>query len=292
MTKCKTQVSNPKYHFALAQLFGPSLMGKIADPSHELQIKDLLQQCSMYDVREPWDLLNELSNTYNYLKKFYRCEYIYKNEIANQLLLKFHNDNSATLLKELSSNSCIADIVIVNGQSVAYEIKTELDNFERLKDQIESYTMLYDNVNVVTHSKAIQSLYKILPEKVGILFLDDDGIIKMDRIAGDNAEKFSVIPASYILRQSELMDAYMKIVGPIPTMGTAFIHQYCIDWFQGLDLSTSRKVFSESLKSRRPSNHQFEIMMQMPPFLRSLMLGVNFSKKKCNYIKQKILTLE
>lgn len=291
MIKCNSHVSSGRYHNALAQIFGPSLLKKITSQEYELQLKNLLKQSNLYDPLKPWSLLDGLSDTYNYLKKFYRCEYIYKNEIANQLLLKYHNDNSATMLKEVNSHSCIADVIIINGSTVAYEIKTELDNFERLPNQVASFSKIYDQLNVVTHYKAIPSLEALLPKNVGIMYLDDKGIIKSYKPAESNVELFDPTVSSLTLRQSELMIAHNKYEGPMPKMGTALIHRYCINWYQKLDLTISRKIFAESLKARRPSDHQFETMMQCPPSLRSLMLGVNFSKKNCNDIKEKILTL-
>ena len=105
----KLQTIDSRYHFAISKLFSPSLIAKINDPHEEKSIRDLLYECRLYPRNKKWNLNNALQIAYNYLKVNYRCEYVYKNEIANQLLLKYHSDNSAAFLRELTSINSIAD---------------------------------------------------------------------------------------------------------------------------------------------------------------------------------------
>lgn len=281
---------NTAYNYALSQLFSPNLLNKIHLPSCEYNVKTLIQDCNLYSDNEDWNLVKGLEIAYKHLRDNYRCEYIYKNEIANQLLLKFHNDNSATLLKEVNSNSCIADIVIINGKTVAYEIKTELDSFDRLPKQVDKYRTLYDLLYVVTHPKAAKTLRKKLDETVGILVLDKDGIIKTEQESSDNYTIFDPGNAVFTLRQSELVSAYEKYVGKLPQMGTALIHTFCYDWFLNLEHGDAHSVFAESLKSRKPSTYQFELIKNCPPELRMLFLGRNFPKKYCLETIEKLCT--
>jgi hypothetical protein len=276
-----THQATTAYCYALSQLFSPSLLNKIHSPSGEKDIKGLINDCRLFPENESWNLISGLEKTYNYLKDHYRCEYVYKNEIANQLLLKFHSDNSATLLKEVNSNSCIADIVIINGKTVAYEIKTELDSFNRLANQIEKYQSLYDLLYVVTHSKAVKTLRERLDKNIGILVLDNNGIIKEEREASDNYNIFDPSKAVFTLRQSELVKAYERYISKLPKMGTALIYTFCYDWFLNLDREDAHAIFAECLKSRKPATYQFELIKKCSPALRMLFLGRDFSKKYC-----------
>ena len=70
------------------------------------------------------------TNVYELLKKKYRCEYIYLNEIFLEQILKEHNEASA-VITEFYINSSKADLLIVNGTTTIYEIKTELDTLNR-----------------------------------------------------------------------------------------------------------------------------------------------------------------
>ena len=52
--------------------------------------------------------------------------------------------------------------VLINGKAVVYEIKTELDNLERLESQIDDYYKAFEHVAVVTYEKNLKQLKKVL----------------------------------------------------------------------------------------------------------------------------------
>ena len=79
-----------------------------------------------------------ISEIYQYLKKEYQNEYYYKNTLLNKLLLGVHSPHTTTALTRRSrSGNSKADFILINGKAVVYEIKTALDNFDRLDGRIE-----------------------------------------------------------------------------------------------------------------------------------------------------------
>ena len=80
-----------------------------------------------------------ITDLYNVLKTNYCNEYIYKNTITNELLLKKYNLGTTILLNEFVVNKSIADLILVNEEPILYEIKTALDNTERLDSQVGDY---------------------------------------------------------------------------------------------------------------------------------------------------------
>jgi hypothetical protein len=279
---------DPRYNYAISQVFGASLVKRITDEEHEQGIRSLLQHSGLYSVDENWDFVEGLSRAYQYLKRYHRCEYVYKNEIVNQILLTFHKDNSATLLKEVASDSSIADIVIINGRTVAYEIKTELDNFDRLSGQLDSYESMYDCLYIVTHSGAIENISKRVKESVGLIVLSENGKLRTVRKAASTAHLFAPAKAVLTLRQAELVTAYEKWVGKMPKMGTALIYTFCHNWYLNLDREDAHVVFAEALKSRRPTAHQYELITSCDASLRMLFVGRELSKKYCTIAKEKL----
>lgn len=280
--------TDTSYNYALSQLFSPSLLNKIHNESDLYNIRSLIQDCNLYHADDDWNLVKALEIAYDHLKEHYRCEYIYKNEIANQLLLKFHSDNSATLLKEVNSDSSIADIVIINGDTVAYEIKTELDSFERLPKQLSSYQSLYDFLYIVTHPGAEKTLINKINNDIGIMLLNNDGVLKTVRYANKNKDFFDPSKAVFTLRQSELVAAYEKHVSKMPLMGTALIYSFCHDWYVNLEREDARIVFAEALKSRRPLPYQFNLITECHPALKMLFLGREIPKKTCQLLVNKL----
>lgn len=101
-----------------------------------------------------------VSEIYNILKTEYRNEYYYKNTLLNKLLLGVHSVNTTTALTEIPIAKSKADFVLINGKAVVYEIKTELDNLERLESQINDYFKAFDHVAVVTYNENVTAIQK------------------------------------------------------------------------------------------------------------------------------------
>ena len=91
-----------------------------------------------------------ISEIYQYLAGSYRNEYLYKNTLLNKLLINAHRINTTVALTEVPIANSKADFIMINGKAVVYEIKTELDTFERLENQIKDYYKAFDHVCVVT----------------------------------------------------------------------------------------------------------------------------------------------
>lgn len=269
------------YNYALSQVFRAGLLKRLNDPVFKRDFESLLRLTELYPAEQEWCFFSGLSVAYNYLLVNYRCEYVYKNEIANQLVLEYHPDNSAAFLNEFGLDQSIADVVVVNGETVAYEIKTELDNFDRLKGQLDSYSAVFDKVNVVTHEGAVKSLMKRIEGYVGIIILDSAGHMQIKREAKSCINQFDPVIASRALRQIELTTAYKKYEGELPSIGTGYIGAFCRAWFEKLDSDSAHFIFSESLKARRPSSLQFAVVTNGPRELSSLLLSKNLTNKTC-----------
>lgn len=91
--------------------------------------------------------------------KEYRTEYLYKNTILNKLLFAKH-DYKNNSFNELPIDKSKADFVMINGKGVVYEIKTELDNLDRIETQIQDYYKAFTEVVVVTYETNIKKRYR------------------------------------------------------------------------------------------------------------------------------------
>lgn len=279
---------DPGFNYALSQVFGASLLKRIDDHGYESKLRELLQRSGLHSAQQEWNLAHSLDTVYDYLKNNYRCEYVYKNEIARQLLLKKHPDKSATLLREVASDKAIADIVIVNGHTIAYEIKTELDNFDRLNNQLESYSKLYDQVFVVTHAGALQTMEQHLLPFVGVIVLDEQTQLTEERPAQEISHLFDPLKAVVTLRQAELIAAWEERLGKLPIMGTASIYGFCREWYEQLDSDEARLVFYKALKSRYPAQHQHELLLDSIKSIKMLLLGRDLPKRLCNTVRERL----
>ncbi len=159
-------------------------------------------------------LISEISNytytdffeyIYSQMKVNYKCEYFYLNEILKNEILKKH-DHDHRVLTELKINNSAADLVVINGTTTVYEIKTELDSFSRLEGQLSDYVKAIDKVYVVTHKSMVEKLSSYLDTvfpTVGIYILNRNNRLKLIKKAESNRFQFDITIMFKILNRKD-----------------------------------------------------------------------------------------
>lgn len=228
-------------------------------------------------ISENSTLADVLNDTYVFLQRNYRNEYIYKNVLVNKVLLGTHSLNTSFMLSELPVASCKADMVILNGTSTVYEIKTEYDSMERLERQIAAYRQAFDRINVVTSdkSKQISQLERLLPVEVGIISLSKKNTFHTVRKAESNLQ--NIIPHIIfgILHKREYLSVLKKYLGEIPAVPNTQIYREALKKFELLPLNVIHAEMVSLLKLRGRKLGKF---IQSVPFsLKAMSLKSNFS---------------
>ncbi len=223
---------------------------------------------SSADYKNNRELISEI---YCELKNNYRNEYFYKNTLLNKLLLGVHSINTTTALTEVPISKSKADFVLINGKAVVYEIKTELDNLERLNSQIDDYYKAFDHVAVVTYEKNIQQLQKILDyiaKPVGIYVLRKNGKlgeVKKPESYINNLDKEIIFK---ILRKKEYENILVQFYGYLPNVIQFEYYSYCKNMFLRLP---TEKVYSCVLKTlKKRMNLVKEEFVKVPYELKFL----------------------
>lgn len=147
---------------------------------------NILECIQNYTYAEFFDVI------YKAFKNSYKCEYYYLNEIFINEILKNH-DAEHSVLTELCVNKSQADLVVINGTTTIYEIKTELDNLSRLSGQLNDYVQVFDKVYVVTYRELIDKLTILLDSdrkysQVGIYILNDECKLELQKSSGSHLE--------------------------------------------------------------------------------------------------------
>ena len=194
-----------------------------------------------------------ISEIYSELKNNYRNEYFYKNTLLNKLLLGVHSVNTTTALTEIAIARSKADFVLVNGKAVVYEIKTELDNLERLSSQIDDYYKVFDSVVVVTYEKNLVQLQKVLDsieKPVGICVLRKNGklgtVRKPQRYIND-LDKESIFK---LLRKEEYEDIIVQWYGYLPEVTQFKFYSACKKMFMEIPIEEVYLLVLSRLKKR------------------------------------------
>lgn len=239
------------YLRALAPIFSsPSIrsMAGMKLPSGMVGLIEESGLTSMLPKRATTRTLLEV--VYNLLQRHYRCEYFYKNSIARKILVGRHRLAGATMATELRCDSSKADFVILNGTSTVYEIKTELDNLDRLPSQIQAYRKMFDRVFVVAHDSLADGLIGSLDPTVGILSMTPKGALHQVRVSASHAE--TVDPGCIFdsLRKSEYMPIVERHFGSQPALPNTRHYSHCRGLFVTLPPATAHREMVQALKRR------------------------------------------
>lgn len=215
---------------------------------------------------------------YKYMAKNYRNEYFYQNTILNKLLLGRHSLNTTTALTQISIGKSKADFIMINGKAVVYEIKTELDSFERLEAQLNDYFKAFNHVCVVTCEKNLEKISKLLGNtSVGICILSDKNTLKFPKEPKENNDNLSHGALFKVLRKKEFEEIINTYYGNLPSTTQVFYYDECFRMFLSIPISVLYPMVLAQLKKR---NHIIKEYYQDVPYeLKSLLYFYNAKER-------------
>jgi hypothetical protein len=91
----------------------------------------------------------------------------------NKILRKAHHKSDTFILDEfgLRNGEIRADIAVLNGKLIGYEIKTEKDTLSRLESQMVAYSEVFDQAYIISSENHLSNALKIIPEWWGIYLI-------------------------------------------------------------------------------------------------------------------------
>ncbi len=200
------------------------------------------------EIKTNQELINEI---YSVMKKEYRNEYFYKNTILNKLLLGRHSPNTTTALTEVPIAKSKADFILINGRAIVYEIKTELDNFDRLEGQLRDYYKAFSRVCVVTcESNYNYILEKLHDTPVGICLLTNRNTLSTKKETLEDSSNLDVQMMFKILRKSEYESIIKDYYGQLPQVSQFKYYKACRQLFCDLEVNTAYRYLLRELKKR------------------------------------------
>lgn len=211
-----------------------------------------------------------LSEIYCYLSESNRNEYYYTNTLLNKLLVGKQNVNTTTALSQLRIGAHIADFVMINGEGCVYEIKSDLDNFERLADQLYDYFKAFSKVSVLAPEHERDRVIDMLDslgewgESVGVYGLNDNDVIfsrlneRKPKVYNDLLD-YRVIFT--ILRKREYENVILSYFGQLPNVAPVFYFKECLKLFKQIPILKAQELAFKELKKRnRITKTSFEII--------------------------------
>ncbi|WP_157907226.1 sce7726 family protein [Sorangium cellulosum] len=196
-------------------------------------------------------LLTAVQAIFDLMRRRYRSDYVYRAAIANKIFLGRHSPATTTLLSELRVWRSKADLAMLNGTSTVYEIKTELDNLDRLSSQLADYSRMFDRTYVVTHDGQAQPLQSVLPSHVGVIVLSKSFTLQVVREASSNADNIDILTVVDALRRSELVEMTRALCGSVPQVPSVRLVAECRQLLSQHQARSVHREMVRLLKKRR-----------------------------------------
>lgn len=264
---------------SLSQIISPSNFKKIV---REGDYYSTFYKIKKYTtVTESTTNLDAINNIYSLLLKNYKNEYVYKNILTNKLLLKKYSLKNTIALNEFNIGKSIADFVLLNGEAKIYEIKTELDNLEKLDKQVSDYRKFGDKVYIVTSSKYITKLIALYENTtIGIIELTSRNALKTIKEAKSNLSTFNYEVLFKTLRKQEYLELIEEYFKFVPEVSNTRIFKECLNLASKIEISLFQKMVINKLKSRNISNPIRIKEKSIPDSLKHICYILDFSENE------------
>lgn len=217
--------------------------------------------CAFFeDNKEQKTYFEYLTHLYDLMIRHYRCEYVFKNELINEILLRHCTHPDTVALSEFHVDKSIADIVMFNDISIAYEIKTDYDSDKRLSHQLTDYNKLFDKCYLVTSSDGYKKYANGLPDNVGIITFEYNGNSFVPNVVKE-AELNEVIDIHTLMRSIRTVE-YETIVkdiyGSLPAVSYFDMFDECEKLLANADNRKVRESFIRAIKQRKTNTQSLK----------------------------------
>jgi len=261
-------------------LFRPPFFRRVVEGSHKKILSEVLVatagQVTFEEDRPLKAILNQL---YKLLSLHYRCEYVFKNIIANQLFLNRHDILQSYLTDEFRAGISRADVVVLNGTSTVYEIKTELDSFAKLPSQLADYRRLFDRLCIVVPKELVRRTIKISDEAVGIIEISDELSVSTVREPQSNKRFTSPAHIFDCMRRAEYEACVAEAFVKVDDVPSGRRHSVLKALFTQLTPEDAHDLMVRHVRRRGISNSTTKLLSSVPKSLVHACLTLNESTK-------------
>jgi hypothetical protein len=226
-----------------------------------------------------------LAEIYRLLQHHYRSEYVYKNTLVSKVFVGRHRAARAVLLQEFHVGRSIADCVLVNGEGVVYEVKSEYDDLSKLNTQLLDYFQAFTICNVVVHPSMIDATAPIARSTgAGVLALNRRGSLSPVVAPTPRQDLLDTSVIVNSLRVGEVESALIDCIGHVPATTNVRRHRTYLELAQSLDPTRFQLAALRQLKNRQtPTTRQLMLVEELAP-LRSVLLSIDPNPSEASFI--------
>lgn len=265
---------------AISRLFSSSVIRELARKGKSPLFARLARQSLVPDVLSATEqVLDVFETAFSLLRRQgYRDEYVYKTALTQKVLLGRHSLQTASMLNEFRVGQCKADLVILNGSSTVYEVKSERDSLSRLRKQISTYSNVFARAYVIAGENHINAVMASVPEDVGVLRLNRRHQVSTVREASDARDRTS--PAS-IFDSIRTLEArlILELRGiDVPKVPNTELSSALRSLFVKLTPREAHDGMVQVLKKTRNLMPLSHLVSQLPPSLQTAALSTPLRK--------------
>lgn len=248
--------------------------------------------CSRLDaIHDRYDGKRKKEKTYfSYLKYLYRqisinyrCEYVYKNELIELLIKKYAHSNTV-IFNEFRMQKSIVDLAMFNGNSRAFEIKTEYDTTRRLIGQLVDYTRVFQLCYVVIPANMLETYEKDIPPYIGIVLMrESGGVLELDeaRPAVEN-KNIDAGMMMKCLRTKEYENMVIEEFGKLPDVPYYEMYDACEEKLYDMPPDKLHQYFLKEIEKRK---NNMCLLKKAPRELRQMYLQLGLSKGQIDILQ-------
>lgn len=228
-----------------------------------------------------------LADLYSILMHDYRCEYVFKNEVINKILLRHFAHPDTVAFSEFRVNQSIADLAMFNGKSRAYEIKTDYDSDKRLAHQLADYQKIFEQCYLVTSRESLHRYESLIPSSVGIIVLEHGSHSLIHHVERESALDAAIDVPTMMrsVRTSEFMNITKRVCGIIPEVSVFEMFRACEELLMTADNKKVNQAFVREIKKRKTN---VMCLRSFDAHLRQLCLATNISEKNYQILHQQM----
>lgn len=227
--------------------------------------------------------------SYSVLSNEYRCEYLYKNELLNQKLIKEFGTDKTIAINEFKVGCSIADLAMFNGESKAFEIKSDLDSPFRLSGQMFDYTRLFQKCYIVVPENHLNEYLDEIGNGIGVIVMTHEKrhlLLEKYRDAEPNSQIDSDLAIS-CLHTKEYMHLIRSYFGELPNVSIFEMYEECRKLMKEIPSTTLQGLFLKEVESRKTAT---SILTKIQKELRQICLCMNLNSKEIDTINYNLST--
>ncbi|UOY08262.1 sce7726 family protein [Muricauda sp. SCSIO 64092] len=198
--------------------------------------------------------LDYVKYVYKILESRYQNEYVFKNSFLNEWLIKEIGHNYSQVFSEFRVGDAIADLVMFNGTSKAFEIKTEMDSPKRLDFQLENYRKAFNEIYLILPKSKV-NLYQQYDKEIGIIVFIQDADEKFQihrkSMANKVVDKDTIMK---ILHTHEYKALVKEHYGSLPPMTSFKQFEVCRELIFEIPNAQLNSYFINFMKARQRGN--------------------------------------